>query len=309
MNPESEKIVAERTVPSNNSAPSTAKRNRTIGIIAVIVIALIIIIAWSQGPQQSTVDITATLPAVAPVAAPAAIAEPTPPPSPAPAVEIVPPVVAIEPPQAPTEIVLAAPPPAVLQQSDSQVLLAVADFAPRLAQWLLPSDQLRKWVLTVDLMADGKLPSRYRPVDYPLSPFQVERQNALPIAPGQDSGKLATANYSRLQDIITVVLATEPAKLAQYYQQWLPLLEQAYRELGKRGSFDARFRRALDKTLAVQPLTKSPRLIQPSVLYQYADKSLEDADDIEKLLWRMGAGNGIKIQDFLRELRSHMDQQ
>jgi len=308
MNPDSEKMVAERVVPANNKKPqSNAKRNRTLGIIAVIIIALIIIIAWTQGPQQSAQDTPVTLPA--------AIVEPVaPPPIPVPVAEIAPPVAEIEQPlpalpALPAEIVLAAPPPTTLQHSDSQVLLAVADFAPQLAQWLLPSDQLRKWVLTVDLMADGKLPSRYRPINYPLSPFQVERQNAQPVTPGQASGQPATANYSRLQGIIDVVLATEPTTLAEYYRQWLPLLEQAYRELGKKDSFDARFRRALDKALAAQPLAKRPSLIRPSVLYQYADKSLEDANDIEKLLWRMGADNGTKIQGFLRELRTRMDRQ
>lgn len=298
MNSESEPMVAERDVAPNNTVIDNSKRNRTLGIIAVVVVAIIIIIAWTRGPQQPITITAPATPAPAKIVRPAALpVQPVP-------VSITTPVVI----ELPTpEPVLAAPPPLALQQSDSQVLLAVADFAPQLAQWLIPSDQLRKWVLTVDLMADGRLPSRYRPVDYPLTPFQVEQQSAQPVIPGQDSGELSAANYSRLQALIDVALAAQPEKLAEYYRQWLPLLEQAYRELGKKDSFDSRFQAALDNMLAAQPLTQNPRLIRPSVLYQYADKNLEDADDIEKLLWRIGAANGERVQNFLLELRTHMD--
>ena len=54
-------------------------------------------------------------------------------------------------------------PPVSLEGSDVQVKEAVLDFAPAMASWLLPDQQIRKWVLLVDLMAEGKLPRRYRP--------------------------------------------------------------------------------------------------------------------------------------------------
>jgi hypothetical protein len=65
-------------------------------------------------------------------------------------------------------------PPASLEDSDVQVREVVLDLAPAMASWLLPEEQIRKWVLLVDLMAEGKLPRRYRPLNYPMASFKVD---------------------------------------------------------------------------------------------------------------------------------------
>ncbi len=190
--------------------------------------------------------------------------------------------------------------PTSLEDSDPQVLLAIADFAPGLAKWLLPTEQIRKWVLAVDLMADGKLPKRYRPLDYPMGKFMVEQQN---------QGTVATkTNYSRMNALIKTLTSIEPEQLASYYHLWLPTLEQAYREQGKPDTFDQRFRQTISQVLAAPPLSNNPALTRPSVLYRYADDTIEQASDIDKLLWRMGPENSSQLQDFLRELRHQIDQ-
>jgi hypothetical protein len=101
-------------------------------------------------------------------------------------------------------------------------------------------------------------------------------------------------------------MAMPPAKLADYYYSWLPLLEKAYRELGKKGSFDARFKHAIDNVLAAKSLPAEPELKLPSVMYQYQDKSLEAASDIDKLMWRLGFENTNNIQQYLRDLKSRL---
>ncbi len=185
--------------------------------------------------------------------------------------------------------------PAELERSDPQVLLAVADFSPSLVQWLIPEEQLRKWVLAVDLAADGKLPKRYRPVDYPMVKFVAETLI--------DDAVLSEKNYPRMNDLLAATLTIDPQLLARYYQNWLPILEQAYSEQGRPDSFDQRLQQAISQVLAANSLTEQPKLIRPSVLYQFEDPNYENATDIEKLLWRMGPENAEKVQEFLRELR------
>ena len=193
------------------------------------------------------------------------------------------------------EIVIA---PAALENSDPQVLLAVADFSPLLAQWLLPEEQLRKWVLAVDKVANGKLPKRYRPIDYPMSKFAIEN--------GADEAVLSDKNYPRMNDLIAATITIDPQLLARYYQNWLPILEKAYDEQGRSDSFDQRFLQAISQILAASPLTEEPMLVRPSVLYRYADSDQENASDVEKLLWRMGPDNAEKVQNFLREFRNQL---
>ncbi|MEE8056487.1 MAG: DUF3014 domain-containing protein [Pseudomonadales bacterium] len=192
------------------------------------------------------------------------------------------------------------PPPPSLEDSDTQVLLAVADFAPALIQWLIPEQQIRKWVLAIDLMADGKLPKRYRPVDYPMDKFVVEQQGLDTVA--------AADNHPRMNAIISTLTSIKPSQLVQYYRQWSPLLEKAYREQGKPDTFNQRLQQAINHVLAAKPLSDNPALTRPSVLYRYRDESFELATDIDKLLWRMGPENSARLQNFLRELHFQLGQ-
>lgn len=190
--------------------------------------------------------------------------------------------------------------PVVLENSDPQVLLAIADLSPSLTQWLIPEEQLRKWVLAVDLAADGKLPKRYRPIDYPMAKFVAKTLT--------DDAILSDKNYPRMNDLLTAIIAVDPGLLARYYQNWLPILEQAYGEQGRSDSFDQRFQQAISQVLAANSLTEEPVLVRPSVLYRYANPEYENASDVDKLLWRMGPDNAEKLQGFLRELRSQLSQ-
>jgi hypothetical protein len=52
----------------------------------------------------------------------------------------------------------------------------------------------------------------------------------------------------------------------------------------------------------VPSLTTQPELVQPVVYYKYADPTLENASDVEKLMWRLGPGNTQKVQDYLHKL-------
>lgn len=201
------------------------------------------------------------------------------------------------------------PPPAKLDDSDSQVLLAVTEVSADFAQWLIPEQQIRKWVLAIDLMADGKLPRRYRPLNFPMSKFSVKAsaEQTNNVING-DKFIAVNDNHKRMNAIINSLSKIDPALLARYYKQWLPILEQAYSEQGKPGSFNQRFLQTISQVLAVNQLSNNPTLVRPKVLYRYADKSLEQASDIEKLLWRMGPDNSLQLQFFLRELRTHIDQ-
>lgn len=257
-----------------------SKRNLLI-VAAIIVLA---IIAWLvlRPPQSEP--------------------EPTPPPTTdRPAVQRPPitPPPAIEPSPESTET---APklvePPENLDESDSVVLSAVEDFAPKLTTWLTPDQQIRKWVLTVDNLASGNVLSKHRPVNYNISKFETERKDGQLV--------MSEANYRRAEQLVDTVIAIPPETLASYYETWLPTLDKAYGELGRGGEFDARLRAAIDRILAVKPLEQPPRLEHPSVFYTYAEKDLEDADELSKLMWRLGPENTKKIQDYLRELKKQL---
>lgn len=189
--------------------------------------------------------------------------------------------------------------PEELAGSDAVVLQVLTQVSPQLTKWLIPDEQIRKWVLTVDLMADGKLPKRYRPLDYPMDKFAVTKQDGLTVA--------AEENFARLTPLINTVTAIDAKLLAEYYRAWSPLLDKAYREQGKPGSFEERLLLALSRIISTEPLAQAEALERPTVFYHYKDETLEQATDVEKLCWRMGIDNLLAVQQFARDLRQQLD--
>lgn len=188
--------------------------------------------------------------------------------------------------------------PFELDHSDSVARAAVADIAARFAQWLTPEEQVRKWVVLVDLIADGKLPAKDRPLVYPMPTFAIHLEG--------EKLMLAPTNYGRADALIDAFTAIPVQSLAAYYHAWHPLLDKAYRELGGKGTFAQRLQAAFDRVEAVHSLTIQPELVQPVVYYKYADPTLENASDVEKLMWRLGPKNTQKVQDYLHKLEPEL---
>lgn len=191
------------------------------------------------------------------------------------------------------------PPPEALDGSDAAVLLVINSISPKVAQWVVPEEQVRKWVLTVDMMADGKLPQRHKPLDFPIPTFAVESLS-------DDEFVSEDSNSQRITLLIDTITAVPPKTLARYYHSWLPLLDEAYGELGKKGGFELRFNQAIDRVLATDDIEDDVRLIQPHVFYQFEDKELEKKSALEKALWRMGDENREKLQAYLKELKFYL---
>jgi len=251
-------------------------------IIVVALIAVIGVGVWGWYLQRE-LPTTESTPLAAQGVPPAAEAPPVPVPTPAAAAAELQPLVAM---------------PANLDNSDAQVHAAVNDFAAQLAAWLTPEEQLRKWVLLVDQIAEGKLPLKSRPLNYPMATFTTQRQG--------DKQILDPANYARADLLIKIFTSIPIERLADYYHAWRPLLDKAYSELGGSGGFDKRLRTAIKRVVKVQPLNMQPELIRPITYYKYADANLEAASDVEKLMWRLGPANAKRVQDYLRVLEPEL---
>ncbi len=187
-------------------------------------------------------------------------------------------------------------PPENVDGSDAQVSLALEEMSPPLLAWFTPKEQVRKWVAMLVLLSEGDLISKNRPLSYPMAPFQVKKQG------GRLS--MSEANFSRANDLINALTSIPPQKLAAYYRQWSPVLENSYTELGMEGNFHTHFVSLIDRALATQSLSKPPELSQPHVLYTYSDEELEKASDVNKLMWRLGPDNMNKLQAYLLEFKA-----
>ena len=190
--------------------------------------------------------------------------------------------------------------PDSVNNSDPRVKEAMTDLAQRMVRWMVPAEQVRKWVLTIDLVADGKIPYKHAPVKYDRDPFLV-------LPAGDNTYVADSGNYSRWDGMIGVISEIPVQDAARYYREWLPLLEKAYDELGKRGNFHDRFMAALGQIRSVSEPPMGATLVRPHIFYQFADPELESASPLSKGMWRLGPENMLELQDFARNLSAELN--
>ena len=90
--------------------------------------------------------------------------------------------------------------------------------------------------------------------------------------------------------------------------RYYPLFQQAYRELGyPKGFFNDRLIQALDELLDTPSIPEPVGLVQPRLLYQFADPDLEARSAGQKIMIRMGGANAARVKAVLRAIRSEVE--
>ena len=200
----------------------------------------------------------------------------------------------------PTEQELVPLPP--LDDSDSFFLLALIDtFGLDVKQVLVKEALVDKFVATVDNLTRSRVPEKIRPVD---------RLSGLIVVDAKDNDRqfeLSPDNYERYDLLVSLVARADLDAIAALYRRFYPLFQESYVQLGyPDGYFNDRVVEVIDHLLAT-PEPKEPiRLIQPHVLYEYADEELEALSSGQKILLRMGSKHAETIKRALRGLRAHI---
>ena len=200
----------------------------------------------------------------------------------------------IQHPVLPAEVEPDKPLPA-LEQSDAKVGELVVGLVGLNAfeTFVNPTQLVRRIVVTVDNLPRRVVPMRMRAVKAVPGNFD----------PGMD-------NPSRYALHVKAFEALDAHALVQIYRKFYPLFQSAYAELGSPVVyFNDRLVEAIDDMLAAPELQSAPELVQPKVLYQYADPGLEGRSAGQKILIRMGTGNEVKVKAKLREIRQELTAQ
>jgi hypothetical protein len=277
-------VVADDDLP----LPENPNRSRTapvfIGVVAVVTLVAIAIwfasAEWLAPAPTSSSDL-ATRPPLAPSAA-------------------MPPLAA---PEVPTlrhplpEVPAGAPLPALAASDDSFVAALAASFGRGdLGRWLVRQDLIRRIVVTVDNLPRKTVPQRMSPVKPVEGAFAVELAGGSPV--------VAAANARRYEPLLRALDASDAAQLVAVYVQWYPRFQEAYRELGyPNGHFNDRLVEAIDTLLATPATVGPPAVVQPKVLWEYADPRLEALPAGQKVLLRMGPENADRVKARLAAIR------
>jgi len=182
---------------------------------------------------------------------------------------------------------------------------AVREFAlalsanPEFAKWLLTKDLIRKFVVSVDNVANGMSPKNHIDFFSPPGEFRVAR------TPG---GTLVdSATYARYDTVVGVALSLDAAAAARLYRAVDPLVQEAYNELGYPGvDFDDTLVRAMTELLETPVVDGPVRLEQKVLSYSMTDETLEALSQAQKQLLRMGPKGVQAVHDKIRELAAAM---
>ncbi|MCC7079414.1 MAG: DUF3014 domain-containing protein [Burkholderiales bacterium] len=253
---------------------------RIIGWVAVIGLA-VLVAAWFW--------LQRTQPVVAP--APPAIVPPAPPAT----GEAQPRI------QFPVPPIATPTPLPALDQSDARLREALSGLGaePTWIEQVVFEDFVRRVVATVDSLTTSKIPLRLLPVKTAPGKFMT--------ATDADGIRLKPENSMRYSAYMRVLESIDAARAVALYVQYYPLFQQAYRELGyPKGYFNDRLVAVIDHLLATPPVQAPVRLVQPEVMYRYADPELEARSAGQKLLMRIGNANAAIVKEKLRAIRREL---
>lgn len=185
-----------------------------------------------------------------------------------------------------------------LNASDEPIRRIVSDFSthPEIARWLKSKNIVRRCVAIVDNISNGNSPGPHLEFLMPSGRFKVIEGNGKII--------LDPASYIRYQPIAMALVSIDSERFVRVYRQLLPVIEEAYSELGYPGiNIQETLEQAVDVLLKT-PILKGDILLEEKVTtYAFAEPELEALNDAQKHLLRMGPQNIKKIQDKLREIK------
>ena len=160
----------------------------------------------------------------------------------------------------------------------------------------LAEDQIvRKFVVFVENISRGEFPQ----TGLPYKGLGQE----MPVSEIDDNlFVMDQVAHSRFDQVVSTFVETDTDSAVIIYQMLLPLFQQAYAEIGFRNvSFDETLRAAINNVLRTTNMEGPYQLVKPSVMYLYADSSVENLAEVHKQLLRVGPDNTSALKAKLRE--------
>ena len=208
----------------------------------------------------------------------------------------------------PTEVVEAVEeeesPLPVLEESDDLVLSAIEEFSETalVPGNLLQTGLIASTVVFIDNFSRGDFIASFSPLFPSKEPFKVKRSD----------GKIYVSIYSyqRYDDYSNYIASLDSEKLVHTYKTFKPLIDESYAEISREGTqFDDVLNNAIEMALSVPVINGPITLKSPSVMYLFNNPALEELNDAQKLLLRLGPDNLTKVQDKLRSIQAELVKQ
>jgi hypothetical protein len=188
-----------------------------------------------------------------------------------------------------------------LDDSDPAVRNALENLVGKVPfeQFVVTGNLVRNIVVTIDNLPNELVAARVRPIKPPPGSFEVGGP--------EEARVLSPSNYERYEPMVRMFVAADVKPLVESYVRHYPLFQEAYANLGHPPEyFNDRLIEVIDHLLETPELQDPIALVQPGVMFEYADPDIEARSAGQKALIRMGAGNARQVKEKLRELRSEL---
>ena len=189
-----------------------------------------------------------------------------------------------------------------LYESDELVLssalaLSSAKESPMLLEKV---DILHSFVVFTDHIAQGEVISNFSPFIKPEAHFTTYNEHGAIY--------LDTKSYQRYDAYANVIDQLDIDTVVAQYKRFLPLIDADYQEMGNEsGAFTDTLILAIDNINDTPIITTEIKLVAPFAMYQFSDSHLENLNDAQKLMIRMGPKNLKKIQRKLGALKKKLE--
>jgi len=281
-----------------------------VAAIAVFTLLYLVYLAATFEAPTGTTTVIVPATVVQPVAEPASPSLPQtrlPPREEPPAVAATPVII-----DAPTEVEIAAPlaeelPTELvelpsLNDSDGFVLegLRALQNGAALISVLADEQLIRSIVVFVDNISRGDFPQTslpYKRIGQEMSVRNIDENLFVMEANAHD----------RFNQLIDTFVAVDTDQAMILYRTLQPLFQQAYAEIGSRNvNFDDTLRSAINAVLRSPNVEGPYQLVKPSVMFLYADANIENMEEMQKQLIRIGPGNTEKLKAKLRQFSEQL---
>jgi len=154
-------------------------------------------------------------------------------------------------------------------------------------------------VVTIDNLPNQSLPVNATPIT------PVPGNLVASVTDGDMS--LSPTNAARYTSYVHLAGVVSTEKLVALYLRLYPLFQKSYEELGYPNKyFNDRVIEVIDNLLAAPDIKEPVKLLQPKIVYVYADPDLEGRSIGQRTLMRIGRENEAKVKTKLQEIRQEL---
>lgn len=192
-----------------------------------------------------------------------------------------------------------------IEQSDDWLKerLPSLTWRKELLKLVIDDDMIRRFVVFTDNFSQGIVAYEHSPLIKPTASFSAREINE----DGNVIIKWDQTSSRRFGLYVDLLRSVDSEMLVEWYIELKPLVDEAYRELGyPEENFTDILQDAIAKVLDMEFPKDRIELVRPSVMYQYKDADIENLDDADKLMLRLGKENLLIIKSILLEINEKL---